>query len=125
MDTSNEQQIKELKQENQELRDLLEIQEGKLERAMFAICQLHGGLHNQISQRYILAKKKAFLYGQPLLENIKEAQEETVDEEEEFTTRQGDRHELRLQQMEQTIKMLDEKIESFDAKNNKLYKKFE
>lgn len=118
MDTTNEQQIKVLKQENEELRELLEIQEGKLERAMFAICQLHSGLHNQISQRYILAKKKAFLYGQPLLENIKEAQEET-DEEQEFTTRQGDRHELRLQQMEQTIKMLDEKIESFDAKTNK------
>ncbi len=115
-------QISKLKQENEELRELLEIQEGKLERAMFAIYQLHGGLYNQISQRYILAKKNALLYDQPLLttEDANEA------ESEEFTTRQGDNHEMRLRQMEETIETLEGKIESFEAKTNKLYiKKFE
>ena len=87
-----------------------------MERAMFAIYHLHAGLYNQISQRYILAKKNALLYGQPqpLLENTRDSEEE---EEQEFTTRQGDRNELRIQQMEQTINMLEEKIESFETKN--------
>ena len=122
MATTNDMQISKLKQENEELRELLEIQEGKLERAMFAIYQLHGGLYNQISQRYILAKKNALLYDQPLLttEDANEA------ENEEFTTRQGDNHEMRLRQMEETIETLEGKIESFEAKTNKLYiKKFE
>ncbi len=122
MATTNDMQINKLKQENEELRELLEIQEGKLERAMFAIYQLHGGLYNQISQRYILAKKNALLYDQPLLttEDANEA------ENEEFTTRQGDNHEMRLRQMEETIETLEGKIESFEAKTNKLYiKKFE
>ena len=110
MDATNEMQIKVLKQENEDLRELLEIQEGKLERAMFAIYHLHAGLYNQISQRYILAKKNALLSGEPLLV------EEEQDEEQEFTTRQGDRNELRIQQMEQTINMLEEKIESFETK---------
>ena len=114
MDATNEMQIKDLKQENEDLRELLEIQEGKLERAMFAIYHLHAGLYNQISQRYILAKKNALLYGQPLLENTRDSEEE---EEQEFTTRQGDRNELRIQQMEQTINMLEEKIKSFETKN--------
>ena len=118
MDATNEMQIKELKQENEDLRELLEIQEGKLERAMFAIYHLHAGLYNQISQRYILAKKNALLSGepQPLLENTRDSEEE---EEQEFTTRQGDRNELRIQQMEQTINMLEEKIESFATNTNK------
>jgi hypothetical protein len=120
MATTNEIKLLELKQENEELRELLEIQEGKLERAMFAIYQLHGGLYNQISQRYILAKKNALLYGQPLLADANEA------ESEDFTTRQGDNHEIRLRQMEETIEMLEGKIESFETKTNKLYiKKFE
>jgi hypothetical protein len=123
MATTNEMKLEELKQENEELRELLEIQDGKLERAMFAILQLHGGLYNQISQRYILAKKNADLYGQPLLENAAAAEEE---EDEELTTRQGDRHELRIQQLEQTIEMLEGKIEAFETKTNKLYiKKYE
>jgi predicted secreted protein len=113
METTNEQQIKVLTQENEDLRELLEIQEGKLERAVFAIYHLHGGLYNQISQRYILAKKNALLSGQPLL-----AEEETT-EDQEFTTRQGDRNELRIQQMEQTINMLEKKIEYFETKTNK------
>jgi hypothetical protein len=121
MATTNEMKLEELKQENEELRELLEIQDGKLERAMFAILQLHGGLYNQISQRYILAKKNADLYGQPLLENAAAAEED-----EELTTRQGDRHELRIQQLEQTIEMLEGKIEAFETKTNKLYmKKYE
>ena len=120
MATTNEMKLEELKQENEELRELLEIQDGKLERAMFAILQLHGGLYNQISQRYILAKKNADLYGQPLLENAAAA------EDEELTTRQGERHELRIQQLEQTIEMLEGKIEAFETKTNKLYiKKYE
>jgi len=120
MAATNEMKLEELKQENEELRELLEKQEGKLERAMFAIYQLHGGLYNQISQRYILAKKNALLLGQPLLEDTSEA------ECEDFTTRQGDDHELRIQQLEQTIEMLEEKIESFEAKTTKMYiKKFE
>ena len=119
MATTNEMKLEELKQENEELRELLEIQDGKLERAMFAILQLHGGLYNQISQRYILAKKNADLYGQPLLENAAAAEEE----DEELTTRQGDRHELRIQQLEQTIEMLEGKIEAFETKTNKLYMK--
>ena len=113
MDATNEMQIKDLKQENEDLRELLEIQEGKLERAMFAIYHLHAGLYNQISQRYILAKKNALLSGEPLLV------EEEQDEEQEFTTRQGDRNELRIRQMEQTIKILEEKIESFATNTNK------
>ena len=117
MATTNEMKLEELKQENEELRELLEIQDGKLERAMFAILQLHGGLYNQISQRYILAKKNADLYGQPLLENAAATEEE----DEELTTRQGDRHELRIQQLEQTIEMLEGKIEAFETKTNKLY----
>ena len=117
MAMTNEMKLEELKQENEELRELLEIQDGKLERAMFAILQLHGGLYNQISQRYILAKKNADLYGQPLLENAAAAEEE----DEELTTRQGDRHELRIQQLEQTIEMLEGKIEAFETKTNKLY----
>jgi hypothetical protein len=122
MATTNEMKIEDLKQENEELRELLEIQDGKLERAMFAILQLHGGLYNQISQRYILAKKNADLYGQPLLENAAAAEEE----DEELTTRQGERHELRIQQLEQTIEMLEGKIEAFETKTNKLYmKKYE
>ena len=117
MATTNEMKLEELKQENEELRELLEIQDGKLERAMFAILQLHGGLYNQISQRYILAKKNADLYGQPLLENAK------ATEDEELTTRQGERHELRIQQLEQTIEMLEGKIEAFETPNKqkKLY----
>lgn len=125
MAATNEMKIEELKQENEELRELLEIQEGKLERAMFAIYQLHGGLYNQISQRYILAKKNALLFGQPLLENTKYTSDE-AEEDEEFTTRQGDDHELRIRQLEETIEMLEGKIESFETKTNKMYiKKFE
>jgi len=115
MDATNEMQIKDLKQENEDLRELLEIQEGKLERAMFAIYHLHAGLYNQISQRYILAKKNALLSGEPQPLLVEEEQ----DEEQEFTTRQGDRNELRIQQMEQTINMLEGKIESFAINTNK------
>jgi hypothetical protein len=122
MAMTNDIKLEELKQENEDLRELLKIQEGKLERAMFAIYQLHGGLYNEISQRYILAKKNALLYGQPLLENAKEASE-PENEDPECTTRQGDRHELRIRQMEQTIEMLEGKIDYFEEKTNKLYMK--
>ena len=106
---TNEPKIEVLKQENKELRELLQIQNGKLERAVFAICHLHNGLYYQVSQHYILQKKNSLLLGIPFtMECLEE------EEEEEITTHQGDDHELRIQHLEQTIEVLEKKISSFE-----------
>jgi hypothetical protein len=107
MNMTNETKIEVLKQENKELRELLEIQNGKLERAVYAICRLHSGLYYQVSQHCILEKKNALLLGIPFTMVSSE-------EEEEITTHQGDDHELRIQHLEQTIEVLERKISSFE-----------
>ena len=106
MNMTNDPKIEELKQENEELRELLEIQNGKLERAVLAIYHLHNGLYYQVSQHCILEKKNAILMGIPFTMECSE-------EEEDITTHQGDDHELRIQRLERTIEMLEGKLVSF------------
>ena len=115
MDMNKVLTVEELTQENQELREMMEHQERKLERAIFAIYQLHGGLYNSNTQSDILAKRNALLFGRPF--PMPPPKEEADRENPSVTTRQGDNHELRIQQLEQTIKNLEEKVNSIYKRN--------
>ena len=103
--TSKMTTIQSLREENIELRELLEEQAGKLERAIFAIYQLHGGLYNQTTQNNALTNSNALLFGETI--NLSETGQE---ENYWFTTRQGDKHELRFKQLEEIIKELEGKV---------------
>jgi hypothetical protein len=99
----NEQLI-ELKEENEELRELLEQQSGKLARAVHAIYQLHAGLYNIRTQNYNMQLANALLKDEPL------PTEPSVANHVWPTTRQGDHHEKRISYLEEMVKKLEEKI---------------
>jgi hypothetical protein len=103
--------IESLKQENEELRYLLEEQAGKLQRAMFAICQLHGGLYNQRTQLYILRSSNAMLFGTALPEINNENSPDIHP-----TTRQGDANEKRIQLLEEKVRLMEEQLENIEIK---------
>jgi hypothetical protein len=135
-----------LKQENEQLRKLLEKQDAvlekqeamlekqetllekqetkienqsaKLERAIYAIYQLHGGLYSQNTQCYTITYNNALLYGEPLPESPL-ILEDLLREDNWPTTRQGDKHELRIQQLEETIKQLEDKMYFLEKKYSK------
>ena len=95
----------ELKEENTELREIINEQERKLERAMSAIYQLYGGLYNQKKQNYILKKRISFLY-----DNEEQPDEPTEPYNIWPTTRQGDDNEERIKLLEEKLLMLEEKM---------------
>jgi len=105
----------EIEQENVDLRDMVIVQRKQLDRALYAIYQLHGGLYNQSTQSHILERSNALLHGSSLPEtplgeyNIWP------------TTRQGDAHEKRIQQLEQTISALEEKIDALDKRQQQTF----
>ena len=95
-----------LKEENTELRNIINEQEQKLERAMSAIFQLYGGLYNQKKQNYILKKRVAFLF------DTEEHPDEPTEEYNIWpTTRQGDENEERINQLDVKLLKLEEKVE--------------
>ena len=108
--------IESLQAENSQLRELLDEQDAKLERAIFAIYKLHEGLYSHTTQSYMVNYSNALLYGQPLLEPP--VHREHVIQHSWPTTRQGDGHELRIQQLEETIKQLDAKVQYLLAKQS-------
>jgi len=103
--------IESLKQENEELRYILEEQAGKLERAMFAIYQLHDGLYNQRTQLYILRSNNALLLGTALPERPIDDVSDTYP-----TTRQGDANELRIQVLEEKVRLMEKQLEKIENK---------
>ena len=98
--------IESLKQENVDLHYLLDEQAGKLERAMFAIYQLHSGLYNQRTQLYILRSNNALLFGTTLPEISSKNSEDIYP-----TTRQGDANELRIQILEEKVRLMEKQLE--------------
>jgi hypothetical protein len=96
----------ELKEENTELREIINKHELKIERAMSAIYQLYGGLYNQKRQNYILKKRVALLY------DDEEQPDEPTEEYDIWpTTRQGDVNEERIKLLEEKLLMLETKVE--------------
>ena len=98
--------VEALQQDNRDLREIIAEQDAKLERAIYAIHQLHSGLYNQRTQLYALNQSNAFLSGTEI--KMPEIPKETVN----FwpTTRQGDNHEERITKLEETISRLEETI---------------
>jgi hypothetical protein len=104
MATINKELI-ELKEENEELRELLSEQSGKLERAIQAIHALHEGLYNVRTQNYCMLLANARLLGEELPPIEKEGTYHQWP-----TTRQGDYHEKRISSLEGLVKALEDKI---------------
>jgi hypothetical protein len=102
--------IESLQKDNNELREIITQQDAKLERAIFAIYQLHGGLYNQKTQKYVMESNNAWLNGV--------TQPTRPDEPCNIwpTTRQGDEHEARILKMEKTIELLQDQILRIEAK---------
>jgi hypothetical protein len=93
-----------LQADNKELRKIITEQDAKLERAIFAIHQLHGGLYNQGNQSYILDLSLALLHGEELPIQSVEPYNQWP------TTRQGDEHEERILKLEKTLELLQQQI---------------
>ncbi len=101
-----------LQEDNKELREIIAEQDEKIERAIYAIHQLHNGLYNQTKQSYILATRDALLCG-------KELPNEPLEPYIPYpTTRQGDEHEERISKLEKTIELLQQQILSLEKKVN-------
>jgi hypothetical protein len=100
-----------MREDNEALRDIIAEQDAKLERAMFAIYQLHGGLFNQTTQAHMINENNAILF-------CKEKPIHPVDPVNIWpTTRQGDEHEERISKLEKTIDLLQKKIQRMEDKN--------
>ena len=100
--------IKDLQDDNQELRKIIAEQDGKLERAIIAIYQLHGGLYNQRTQGYSLGLANASLFG-----DVK-----PIGDDKEciwFTTRQGDDNADRITKLEEKLEEMEKKILKMEA----------
>ena len=100
--------IEQLQHENKVLRAMLIEQGGKLERAIFSIYQLYGGLYNQNTQQYNLEHNVSCLLGSEGA--AKKARDPFLCSE--FTTRQGDAHEKRISQIEGKLQQLEDKVAS-------------
>jgi len=96
--------VEALQEDNQELREIIAEQDAKLERAIYAICQLHSGLYNEHTQEYVIIDNAALLFGN------KRPQEPEEPVNLWPTTRQGDKHELRISKLEETIQQLQQQI---------------
>ena len=105
--------IKNLQEDNEELRNIIAEQNGKLERAIQAIYQLHGGLYNQRTQEETLHRANAHLFGSkvPELNKNKDSYNETIW----VTTRQGDNHAIQLDRLEKKIEVLTADFTRFEA----------
>ena len=102
--------VEALQEDNEELREIIAQQDAKLERAMFAIYQLHGGLYNQKTQAHMIQLGDALLHG-------KEKPIEPVEPVNIWpTTRQGDAHEERISKLEDTIEFLQIQIVRLEQK---------
>jgi hypothetical protein len=102
MDTTiiSNQELIALKEENEELKELVSEQSGKLERAIHAICELHAGLCNIRTQNHCILLANARLYG-----------------EEQPTSTKGDHHEKRISILEEMVKSLEEKINILEKRH--------
>jgi len=105
--------IKNLQEDNEDLRNIIAEQAGKLERAIQAIYQLHGGLYNQHTQEETLHRANAHLFGSkvPEVNKIKDPYNETIW----VTTRQGDNHAIRLDRLEKKIEDLTADFKRFET----------
>lgn len=99
-----------LQRDNQELREMITEQDAALDRAISAIYQLHGGLYNQQTQRYILESSDAMLCRKELPSEPEEPYNVWP------TTRQGDEHEERITKLEKTIELLQLRLLSLEEK---------
>jgi hypothetical protein len=104
----------EVKNENHILREMVMDQGGKLNRAIFAIFQLHDGLFNHATQPYMLQLSNAKLFDTDLPEEPKEEYDIYP------TTRQGDEHEERFKKLEETLRNLEEKIDAMDKRQRQV-----
>ena len=102
--------VEALQEDNQHLRDIIAEQDAKLERAMYAIYQLHGGLYNQRTQAYMIKLGEALLHGKEEPEIPKEPVNLWP------TTRQGDEHEVRFAKLEETIELLQKQVLRLEEK---------
>jgi len=102
--------VEALQEDNQDLREIIAEQNAKLERAMYAIYQLHGGLYNQRTQAYMIEMGYALLHGKEEPEIPKEHVNIWP------TTRQGDEHEERFAKLEETIESLQKQVLRLEEK---------
>jgi peptidoglycan hydrolase CwlO-like protein len=105
--------IKNLQEDNEELRNIIAEQNGKLERAIQAIYQLHGGLYNQRTQEETLHRANAHLFGSKVPEPNKN--EDSYNETIWVTTRQGDNHAIQLDRLEKKIEVLTADFKRVEA----------
>jgi hypothetical protein len=103
-----------IEEENVTLREMVIDQSCKLERAIHAIYNLHGGLFNRETQSYILETNNALLHGEPLPKIPSKSCDIYP------TTRQGDENEERIKQLEETIRILEEKINALDKRQQQV-----
>jgi hypothetical protein len=114
-----------IQKENAELREIVENNAEEIKRCQSVIFQLVGGLFNQKTQKWIGNSHTNVLLGKKY-----EPEEDEPEADEEYdnssiwpTTRQGDKHEdrideheERIRKLEETIKKLEERVVSFEKK---------
>jgi hypothetical protein len=112
--------IESIQKENAELRQIVENNADELEKCKSVIFQLIGGLFNQKTQKWIGNSHTNVLLGKKY---EPEADEEYDNSSIWPTTRQGDKHEERIDEheerirkLEETIKQLEERVVSFEKK---------
>lgn len=118
--------LEEIKDEVKELRQIISAQAGHIDRSQQIIAQLLGGLLNE-KQRKVLQCYLSILMGERYIEDI-DTNEEADDFEEEdqlFTTRQGDEHEERLNLLEEKFRERDALMTLLEEKNRIMEEKIE
>jgi hypothetical protein len=118
--------LEEIKNEVKELRQIISAQGGHIDRSQQIISQLLGGLLNEKQQK-VLQCYLSILMGERYIEDI-DTNDETYDDEEEdqrFTTRQGDAHEERLNLLEEKFQERDAQMTLLEEKNRIMEEKIE
>lgn len=105
--------IESLQKENAKLREMLYINNDKIERCNDVLYQLLGGLFNQRTQAHTISWLLDTLRGE---DTVPHQQCNTSPEECSIwpTTRQGDDHEKRLLKLEETIKQLEKQVQNLE-----------
>jgi len=118
--------LEDIKNEVKELRQIISAQAGHIDRSQQIISQLLGGLLNE-KQRKVLKCYLSILMGERYIEDIDTNDEADDDEEEDqrFTTRQGDEHEERLNFLEEKFQERDAQMTLLEEKNRIMEEKIE
>jgi TolA-binding protein len=106
--------IESIQKENTELRHIIAVHAGQIERNTQVIYQLLGGLFNQRNQVSILESHKNSLFGGDDDIDIKKG--EINDNVIWPTTRQGDEHEARIKFLEDRLRQLEEQVDRMESR---------